>query len=103
MKKEIDLSINEKVPHSLLAVTEEKNVLGTQTSINEITERANNSQKQILYWESVISNYPNYRDAYVQMAILTFNAGDLQKANIYVQKAMELDPNYVFPPELIKN
>lgn len=103
MKKEIDLSANEKTPHLLSSAIEEKNVLGTQTSIIEMTEKSINSQKQILYWESVASDYPNFRDAYVQLATLSFNAGEQEKANHYIQKVLELDPNYSFPQALITN
>lgn len=49
--------------------------------------------KNLMFWESFISEHKDYRDAYFQASILEYKLGDSSKAKIYADKGLELDPN----------
>jgi|SRR5579872_4436978 len=50
--------------------------------------------KQMSLWDSIAAQYPGYRDAYFQAAILAYRLGDKTDENAYLEKALEIDPNY---------
>lgn len=47
----------------------------------------NKTQKQINYWQNLISQNPTYRDAYLKLF-------SLSKDETFLQKAKQLDPNF---------
>jgi|GEM_PF-5359422 len=51
-------------------------------------------QREFRHWQSVISRYPAYRDAYVQLALLSCKMGNMQEAQRYIQRIKIIDPNY---------
>ncbi|MBI4084719.1 MAG: hypothetical protein HY431_02335 [Candidatus Levybacteria bacterium] len=57
-------------------------------------ERARYLQ-EIAYWKRVVDQYEGYRDGYFKLALLTYQLGEKALARSYLQKAMELDPNFV--------
>lgn len=66
-------------------------------------ERDTQAQKlkqQISHWEQVASGSPTYRDAYIQLALLNYQLDSAQEAKLYLKRALELDPNWVVPPQL---
>jgi Tfp pilus assembly protein PilF len=57
-------------------------------------------------WQKIIDQYPEYRDGYLQLAILHLKLGEKEKASQALEKAAELAPNYQAAKELeeiIKN
>ncbi len=50
--------------------------------------------KDIEFWQNTTQKYPDYRDAYFQLAILEYKIKNIDLAKKYVQKALELDPNF---------
>jgi len=57
-------------------------------------------RQQISYWEQVASVSPTYRDAYIQLAISYWQLAATGEAKQNLQRALELDPNWVVPPQL---
>jgi hypothetical protein len=49
--------------------------------------------KDLIFWKNFITKHQDYRDAYFQASILEYKLGDIQKARIYVEKGLSLDPN----------
>lgn len=45
-------------------------------------------------WKDIATKFPNYRDAYFQVAILSYRLGDRQEQELYIKKTLELDPNF---------
>lgn len=45
------------------------------------------------YWEGVVRKYPDYKDAYFQLAILAYQLGEKEEAKQAITKVLELDPN----------
>lgn len=63
-------------------------------SYQKLSEKRQNLQSQINFWQSVSQKYPGFKDAYFQAAILEYQLSDLQKAKDYNKKALMLDPNF---------
>jgi tetratricopeptide (TPR) repeat protein len=50
-------------------------------------------QKEIVYWENISQKQPTSRDVLWNLSELYRYAGDTEKAQEYLQKAKEVDPN----------
>ncbi|MFH0863607.1 MAG: hypothetical protein V1858_00750 [Candidatus Gottesmanbacteria bacterium] len=79
-------------------LTANRSVLGASLSplkiLEEIKSEPQKIQNQISYWEKVIFEKPDYRDGYLQLAILNYQIYENQKAKGYLSKAIEIDPNF---------
>lgn len=53
-------------------------------------------------WEQIVSEKPDYRDAYLQLALFHYKLYENEKAKDYLQKALELDPNFEPAKEMEK-
>ncbi len=51
-------------------------------------------------WEEIIENKPQYRDAYLQLAILNYKINKKGKAQDNLNKALEIDPNFELTKKL---
>ena len=49
---------------------------------------------QINTWQSIIKKYKDFKDGYLQIAVLEYRLGDYNKARVYCDKALLLDPEY---------
>ncbi|GEM_PF-1589575 len=49
---------------------------------------------EINYWQQVVDKYNNYRDGYFQLSILEYKIGNKDKSRLYLEKVLELDPNF---------
>jgi len=70
-------------------------------------QKEQNFQREVLTselktWESIAQEFPNFKDAYYQLAVLSYRLGDFEKAKEYVKKALFLDPNFDKAKELEK-
>lgn len=84
-------------------------VLGEQTNpqLEELWQRKYYSdpediKKLITIWEKIIKEKTGYRDGYLQLAYLHYKLYENEKAKEYLEKAIELDPNYELARELEK-
>ena len=63
-----------------------KQVLGIQTGLKK--------QAILIYqWQEIITQYPNYRDGWIQLSYQYIKNNELQKAKEALEMAKELDPN----------
>jgi hypothetical protein len=74
--------------HELAIVTELSPVLGAST-----TEKMQREEAETIYWQQILTSHSDYRDAYVQLASLSWREGKLSRAHAYLLKAQILDPN----------
>lgn len=51
-------------------------------------------EKEIIFWENLVSQIPTYRDGYLKLAILYNRLGNASKAKESLQKAIDIDPNH---------
>jgi len=59
-------------------------------------------QRLIDAWGKIVQEKPNYRDGYLQLAILNYKIYENEKAKEYLNKALEIDPNFEPARELKK-
>lgn len=59
-------------------------------------------RQNIAHWEELASKYPDSRDIYFRLAVLEYQLGEKAKAKEYLQKSLELDPNFKEGRELEK-
>ncbi len=45
------------------------------------------------YWKEIVKDYPDYRDAYIQLASIAYEKGNKDEAREYIKSAVALDPN----------
>jgi tetratricopeptide (TPR) repeat protein len=74
-----------------------KRVLGVTTSPMESfhswQSEPQNLQAQLAYWQSVVKDKPDYLDAYLTIAAVSYRLGDMQNAKDALEKSLALDPN----------
>lgn len=51
-------------------------------------------RREIDYWQEIVKEKPDYRDAYLKLAVLNWQVYENEKARLFLQKALDLDPNY---------
>jgi len=57
----------------------------------------NNNQKvaaEIEQWKKMADKYTGYRDIYYRIAFLEYSQGNMDEAKKYIQKALDVDPNF---------
>lgn len=59
-------------------------------------------QKNIAFWQQVVTERPDYRDGYFMLATLVMRNGQRHEADVYLQKALQIDPNFKEGRELEK-
>ena len=81
-------------------------VLGLTLSPLKILEKIKNEpqkiREEISFWEKVVAQKPDFRDAYLQLALLNYQIYNLDKAKEYLQEAKKIDPNFKATKELEK-
>lgn len=68
-------------------------------SLQELWQEKNMADPQdlkrlISSWEKIIAVKPDYRDGYLQLAFLNYKLSQTEKALFYLNKALEIDPNF---------
>ena len=76
---------------------ETKKVLGTKIAREEEIKRLSKLRD---YWEGVASSSPTFRDGWVQLSVISSQLASTQEAKLYLQRALEIDPNWVVPDQL---
>lgn len=55
-----------------------------------------------LYWREIVAKYPDYKDAYFQLAAVSYQLGETTETRRALGKMLEIDPNDVTGQEFIK-
>ncbi|MBL7159489.1 hypothetical protein ISS85_03365 [Candidatus Microgenomates bacterium] len=94
-EKELSLAKHLFSPdHSSLEILEE--------DLKKAKESPHQIDHEISFWKEIIKEKPDYRDAHFQLTILNYQLGKIQKAQTYLQKTLDLDPNFAPAKELEK-
>ncbi len=75
----------------MVALNSEKQKIEGRVLGLKIEEKIN--QETIVKWEQIVNERPNYRDAWVQLAVLYYKNSDPQKAKQALSQARQIDPN----------
>lgn len=77
--------------------TNGQTVLGASTAprdlLNQWEQEPERLRRQYQFWQTVVKEKPDYRDAYVTLASLAYQLGKLNEARAGLAKAHSLDPN----------
>ncbi len=68
----------------------------------ELKEKHANTVGELVYWEGVVRDHPNFPDALYNAAIFSYQIGDDGKAIKYVDRAIKLDPDFTDAVEFRK-
>lgn len=58
--------------------------------------------KKVKEWEVIVEKYKDYRDGYFYLASLEYTLGNFTKSRFYVEKSLQIDPNFDKARELDK-
>lgn len=56
--------------------------------------RNNELQRRLDFWKKEVKIHPNYRDAYFNLALISYQLKDFDSSIYNLQKALEIDPNF---------
>lgn len=73
---------------------ESERVLALQTSRAQEIQNLARFKK---HWEKIVSDSPTYRDGYLQLAAIEYQLQNYIATQKYLEKAMEVDPNFELP------
>lgn len=51
-------------------------------------------QRRLEFWENEVKIHPDYRDAYFNLALISYQLKDFDSSINNLQKALEIDPNF---------
>lgn len=80
------------------AGTETSQVLGASVNptrlLRDWQNRPSKLTNDLAFWQQVVSEKPDYRDAYIMLASLSYQLTRFTEANTFIEEAIRLDPNY---------
>ncbi|HUS52312.1 MAG TPA: hypothetical protein VMX77_02495 [Candidatus Bathyarchaeia archaeon] len=77
-----------------LVLGEESNLKWEALWQRKVQANPEDIKKLIIYWERITAEKENYRDAYLQLALLHYQLFENKKAQEYLDQVLELDPNF---------
>lgn len=77
-----------------LSSTGSPNLKNIEESLMKAKERPEKIHQEISFWKKIVKERPDYRDAYLQLAVLNYQISQTKEAKKYLQNALELDPNF---------
>lgn len=84
-KKELSLGLSFSFDSSL------KKKIG---EVEEEIRKPSEIRKEILEWEKIVSEKPDYRDGFLRLALLYYRIFAKEKARENLNKALAVDPNF---------
>lgn len=67
---------------------------GEVVSLKKIVEKRANLEQELNAWEHIARQYPTYRDANFQVAILAYQLKNTNLEREYTEKTLAIDPNF---------
>lgn len=64
------------------------------STLRNIEGERSKIESEVKYWEDIAAIRPGYRDAYFKLALLEYQLGNKDKTRFYIEKTLEIDPNY---------
>lgn len=52
-------------------------------------------KQRLADWDNINAQHPGYRDGLLQEAMLLYQIGNYEKAKVYTQAALNIDPNFI--------
>ena len=67
---------------------------GNTRQAEQVVQAREQVMQEIVYWKQIADTYSGYRDIYYRIATLQYKLGNKEESKKYLQKALELDPNF---------
>lgn len=67
---------------------------GNMLQANGVAQDRQKLEQEVVYWKQIADTYSGYRDIYYRIATLQYKLGNKEESKKYLQKALELDPNF---------
>ena len=67
---------------------------GNMLQADQVVQDREQLLQEVVYWKQIADTYSGYRDIYYRIATLQYKLGNTQESKKYLQKALELDPNF---------
>ena len=61
---------------------------------SDLSQKKTVLEKEKEGWTKVLIKYPDYRGGYLSLAIIEYKLGNRDKSRQYLNKALNLDPNF---------
>ncbi len=87
-KAKIELSLAAEFSSDLMEISKE------QEKVRQAMAKPKEIEEKIRYWEGVVKEKPDYRDAWVQLAANYYQLYQYSPAKSAISKALEVDPNF---------
>lgn len=72
-----------------------------EETLESTKEKPKKIREEIDFWEKITEEKPDYRDAYLKLAVLNYQIGQNDETKKYLQKIFALDPHFE-PAERLK-
>jgi len=96
-KTQTELLIAQTLFQSSLPEAQQSKILGTSASpldlLHQWAEEPVRLSKELEFWQNVVKEKPDYRDAYLQASALSYQLNKPEDAKKYLDQAAALDPN----------
>jgi len=77
-----------------LTSIESSDLKSAKEALEKAKEKPEKIRQEISFWEKVVKEKPDYRDAYFQLAVLNYQLSQKGATVKYLRKTLELDPNF---------
>ena len=64
------------------------------TQNQKVKNERTKTEEEIDFWKKMVNSYTDFRDGYFQLAVLEYRLNDFAKARSYLEKVLEIDPNF---------
>ncbi|MBI4064815.1 hypothetical protein HY409_00390 [Candidatus Gottesmanbacteria bacterium] len=85
-----------------VASQSDSSVLGITSRRKLWEEESQRLQREFAFWKKVAKEKPTYRDAFIQLTLLSYQLGYDKDAKEYLSRVQSLDPNNKYRSELEK-
>ncbi len=97
-KAQTELMIAQTLYQGANLETQTTKILGTSTSpldlLHQWEMEPARLAKELQFWQTIIKEKPDYRDAYLQASALSYQLNRPEDAKKYLDQAAALDPNF---------
>ena len=77
-------------------------LFNTFSEYRSTTASKNEAETKLSYWESIILSHPQFPAAYYEAAVYAIQLNKIEKAQSFLEKALQVDPNFFEAETLAK-
>lgn len=78
----------------MASVLKSAELIQSVQAVQTLDQQRNALLDEKTYWEQVVAKHEGYRDAYFKLAVISYQLGEREQMHKYLDKALEIDPNF---------